>query len=148
MLLAYLRIQNSLTSFKAFSYCIEKDHLRIQLSRSLYRRLEQLLLDSYGYSPATSKSISNSVNLDIKDSRKYRKALSIIFTILRLSNRLCLPSHYHTSPCTWGLQTLLQHLSATEYNGIQVLTQDLTPKLVIYDPLNPVNNVCRTTYRI
>ena len=27
-------------------------------------------------------------------------------------------------------------------------TMDLTPKLVIYDPINPVNNVGRTTYRI
>jgi hypothetical protein len=25
---------------------------------------------------------------------------------------------------------------------------DLTPKLIIYDPLNPVNNVGRATYRI
>ena len=28
------------------------------------------------------------------------------------------------------------------------MTQDLNPKLIIYDPLNPVNNVGRTTYRI
>ena len=26
--------------------------------------------------------------------------------------------------------------------------QDLTPKLIIYDPLNPVNNVGRATYRV
>ncbi len=31
---------------------------------------------------------------------------------------------------------------------ILVLLKDLTPKLVIYDPINPVNNVGRTTYRI
>lgn len=31
---------------------------------------------------------------------------------------------------------------------LYLLLKDLTPKLVIYDPMNPVNNVGRTTYRI
>ena len=31
---------------------------------------------------------------------------------------------------------------------ILLFIQDLTPKLIIYDPLNPVNNVGRATYRI
>jgi hypothetical protein len=40
------------------------------------------------------------------------------------------------------------HLSTALYYGKLTLIQDLNPKLIIYDPLNPVNNVGRTTYRI
>lgn len=89
------------------------------------------------------------VHIDKQEAGEPRAVVLGVSTVLRLQHRLCLPGYHHpSSPDGLRLQTLLQHLPAAQYDGTFSGMQDLTPKLVIYDPINPVNNVGRTTYRI
>jgi hypothetical protein len=57
-------------------------------------------------------------------------------------------SSCNNSSSWFFIKASIFNISAAILLGNSILIQDLSPKLIIYDPLNPVNNVGRATYRI
>lgn len=115
--------------------------------RYIYRGTGKLLINIDDNRLAASTNYFYLVYRYLKKKVKPRGANSVVFFVLWLSTGLRLSSCNNSS--SWFfIKASIFNISAAILLGNSILIQDLSPKLIIYDPLNPVNNVGRATYRI
>lgn len=137
----------SLTTFKTFSFEFKDIDKLVQVMRYVYWWIRKLFINSYDNSIASSTINFSIVHRHLKNKRKTWRTYSRILFVLWISIGLCMSSYHYSS--TWLFRkTCIFNISASVLFSKCILNQDLSPKLIIYDPLNPVNNVGRATYRI